>query len=403
VNNSFENPFKPGAGHRPPYLAGRDQEKMEFKALLGQTTILENAVITGLRGVGKTVLLEEFKPIAFAEDWLWVGNDLSESATLNEDSIAIRLIADISTLTMGIKVPTTSREVGFGKSSNTETAVSYQFLLGIFKQTPGLVSDKIKAVLEFSWKVLASTGKKGLLFVYDEAQNLSDHAEKDQFPLSLLLDVFQSIQRKGIPFMLVLSGLPTLFPKLVDARTFAERMFRIIFLEKLNEKDSRDAIHKPIDDKHSPIKFNEHSTSLIIKYSGGYPYFLQFICREAFDLFLQRNAMGQPASIPLEPIIRKLDRDFFAGRWARITDRQRELLVVVAFLEKDKPEFSVQEIVEASSKLEKGFSSSHASQMLNKLIELGIVFKNRHGRYSFAVPLMDEFIKRQAASPEGEF
>lgn len=62
---------------------------------------------------------------------------------------------------------------------------------------------------------------------YEEAQNLSDKAEKEQFPLSLLLDAFQSIQKKDIPFMLRLTGLPTLFPKLVDARTLAERMFRV--------------------------------------------------------------------------------------------------------------------------------------------------------------------------------
>ena len=61
---TFENPFKPGAGHRPPYLAGRTNEKSEFKRLLTQTTILENAVLTGLRGVGKTVLLDELKPRA---------------------------------------------------------------------------------------------------------------------------------------------------------------------------------------------------------------------------------------------------------------------------------------------------------------------------------------------------
>ena len=63
---------------------------------------------------------------------------------------------------------------------------------------------------------------RGLVFAYDEAQNLSDHAAKNEYPLSLLLDVFQSIQKKGIPFLLVLAGLPTLFPKLVEARTFSE-------------------------------------------------------------------------------------------------------------------------------------------------------------------------------------
>ena len=72
------NPFRPGAGHAPPYLAGREEEKKEFARLLGQSPVLDNLVLTGLRGVGKTVLLETFKPIAIQNGWLWAGTDLSE-------------------------------------------------------------------------------------------------------------------------------------------------------------------------------------------------------------------------------------------------------------------------------------------------------------------------------------
>ncbi len=393
----FENPFKPGAGHKPPYLAGRNDEKGEFKRLLKQTTILENAVITGLRGVGKTVLLEELKPAALSENWFWVGNDLSESASLHEENIAIRLISDISSLTSAIRFDIPRRKVGFGVHSTVETTVSFHVLQSIYQDTPGLVSDKLKAVLEFAWSVLSQTysEKRGVIFAYDEAQNLSDHAAKDQFPLSLLLDVFQSIQRKDIPFMLLLSGLPTLFPKLVEARTYAERMFKIIFLEKLSEKDSIDAIKKPIEAKKCPVSFTPKSTKLIVNYSGGYPYFIQFICREVYDIVIQRIAHDLDTDIPVEPILRKLDRDFFAGRWAKVTDRQRELLTVIAESKNGGSEFRVQEAVEASKQLDKSFSNSHVNQMLNKLIDSGIIYKNRHGRYSFAVPLLDKFIIRQ--------
>lgn len=393
----FDNPFKPGAGHKPPYLAGRNNEKSEFKRLLAQSTILENAVITGLRGVGKTVLLEELKPIALAEGWLWVGNDLSESASVNEDNIAIRLISDLSSLTSMIRIEIPSRKVGFGAESTSEGSVSYQRLLSVYQNTPGLVSDKIKAVLEYAWGFLSQVDKRGIIFAYDEAQNLADHATKGQFPLSLLLDVFQSIQRKGIPFMLLLSGLPTLFPKLVEARTYAERMFKIIFLEKLNEKDSIDAIKKPIEAKKCPVTFNEKSIKVIVIHSGGYPYFIQFICREVFDIIITRINNDMNMDIDVEPILRKLDRDFFAGRWAKVTDRQRELLTVIAESRKGSTEFSVQEAVEASKQLDKSFSNSHVNQMLNKMIDSGIIYKNRYGRYSFAVPLMDKFILRQKA------
>ena len=76
----------------PPYLAGRKSEQDEMRGLLKQRTILSNLVLTGLRGVGKTVLLETFKPLAQMNGWLWAGNDLSELASVTEQTMAIRLV-----------------------------------------------------------------------------------------------------------------------------------------------------------------------------------------------------------------------------------------------------------------------------------------------------------------------
>ena len=98
----FTNPFRPGAGHQPPYLAGRVEERGEFLRLLDQDTILENLTLTGLRGVGKTVLLESFKPYAIERKWHWIGTDLNESASISEDNIAIRLCTDLSKVTSSL-------------------------------------------------------------------------------------------------------------------------------------------------------------------------------------------------------------------------------------------------------------------------------------------------------------
>lgn len=397
IKNQFPNPFRPGAGHRPPYLAGRTQETAEFARLLEQTTILENLVLTGLRGVGKTVLLEDFKPLAFQKKWLWAGADLSEAASLSEERIAIRLMTDLSIVTsaMTLQFPN-EYPIGFRPPATTERPLSLAYLEGVYHQAPGLVADKLRAVLEFVWSVIRQTEHRGIIFAYDEAQNLSDHADDQQYPLSLLLDVFQSIQAKDIPFMLVLTGLPTLFPKLVDARTFAERMFRVVVLRRLDESASRDAILKPIEAAECPIRLRDKSVDLIVSQSGGYPYFIQFICKEVFDAFLQKLGEDADPVVPMNEITRKLDDDFFAGRWSRVTDRQRELLWVVAQLETCDEEFTVQDIVAESKKtLAKGFSSSHANQILNTLSTAGLVYKNRHGRYSLAVPLLANYIRRQ--------
>ena len=397
--SKFTNPYRPGAGHMPTYLAGREHEKTEFSRLLGQNTIFENLILTGLRGVGKTVLLETLKPIAIREKWLWVGTDLSEAASLSESNIATRMMSDLALVTSSIVIG--KRELpgsmGFLPTQPNEEDITLNFetLTQIFNRTPGLSSDKIKAVLEIVWNAIDSCGFKGVVFAYDEAQNMSDHAAKEQYPLSTMLDVFQSIQKKGIRFMLCLVGLPTLFPKLVDSRTFSERMFHVLTLDRLNDQDSRDAIKKPISDSKCPVHFSDSGIDAIVAASGGYPYFIQFICRELFDAYLQ-NGKG----VPVTEAARKLDSDFFMGRWSRATDRQRELLWVVASLENCDGEFTVQEVSEMSAKLlEKRFSPSQISQMFSKLSDAGLVYKNRHGKYVFAVPLLGQFVKRQMELP----
>jgi hypothetical protein len=364
---------------------------------------MENLVLTGLRGVGKTVLVETFKPRAIQAGWLWASADLSESASISEKALAERILADLALITSSLTVEVIEPRQPIGFTAPIEAkqvSLSHDVLKTIFDSTPGLTADKIKTTLEFAWEHLRKQGQHRVIFAYDEAQNLSDHASKDQFPLSVLLDVFQSIQKKGIPFMLVLSGLPTLFPKLVDARTFAERMFRVMTLTKLSEDESKEAVLKPIEIAGCPVSLTPQSVEVICRESGGYPYFIQFICREVFDVFVQQHADDEQASVPVEPIKRKLDADFFAGRWAKITDRQRELLWVVAHLEHPDEEFTIQELTaKAKALLPKSFSASHANQMLASLSERGMIYKNRLGKYSFAVPLLGRFILRTYELP----
>lgn len=404
ARHAYRNPYMPGAGHPPPFLAGRDDEQQEFLKLLRQDTILENVVLTGLRGVGKTVLLgERFKALAIEQGWLWASNDLSEAASVTEASLAVRLMTDLSLAASGLTmdVPAT-RGMGFHFSQTTIETISLSFegLVEVYNTTPGLVSDKIKAVLLHAWSFLRTSEQK-LVFAYDEAQNLSDHVDDGQFPLSVLLDVFQSIQSQGIPFMLVLTGLPTLFPKLVEARTYAERMFHVMTIGRLTDEACREAVTVPmqraIESGELDFGLSEESVQMVITESAGYPYFIQFICREVFDVFLQNLARSTvPGEVPFNVIQHKLDADFFSGRWAKVTDRQRDLLWVVAMLPSADDEFTIQEIVR-ESKLHppiKPFKSSSVNQIFLLLAQQGLIYKNRFGKYSFAVPLMGNFIRR---------
>ncbi len=393
----FKNPFRPGAGHMPLHLAGRTASIAEFQNLLRQDVILQNPLITGLRGVGKTVLLEKLKPITISEGWLWVGGEeLSEAVSVSEDNLVIRLLTDLSVITSGISqsLPDDARP-GFAGNPPKTVVWNYQKLMEVYSDTPGLHSDKLKAVLEPIAVVVRSLGKKGIVFAYDEAQNLADNAGKDRYPMSLLLDVFQSLQRKGMPFLLALTGLPTMQTRLTEARTYTERMFHAIVLNRLSPEETREAIERPIQICNCPYPFDDVSIDTVRKISGGYPYFIQFICKEAYDTWVQQHKThGKLSAIPVDEILHKLDANFFGARWGLVTDRQRDLLRVIAQMQTGG-EFTVNDIVTASEEfLARPFSASRVSAILTSLIKLGLVFRNRHGRYCFAVPMFEEFILR---------
>jgi len=398
VIEAFKNPFRPGAGQKPPHLAGRVVERETFTALLDQDVVFKNLILTGLRGTGKTVLLETFKPIAIQRQWLWVGADMSEAASVSEETLATRLLTDLAVATSQIIV-SKKQLAGFNIGvPGADIALDFSLLINFFLQQPGLIEDKLKATLEWVWGfVKLNPNIKGIVFAYDEAQNMSDQGKKNQYPLGVLLDTFQSIQRKDVPFLLILTGLPTLFPKLVDSRTYSERMFEIIELPRLSDSESREAITKPLVDEQCPVSFNEEYIKRIIKESGGYPYFIQFICREVFDSYLTQAAQGNDSPrIPIQEIVAKLDTVFFAGRWNKITDRQRQLLAVVSQLSNYGAEFSIQEVVaQAKKSLSNPISSSHMNQMFSTLTTAGLMYKTRYGKYTLGIPLLGEFIRRQ--------
>lgn len=397
IAKPLPNPFRPSAGHVPPHLAGREPEIVAFERILAQDVILKNVILTGLRGVGKTVLMEDkYKPLAQKGGWLWVGSDFAEATFLSEEQFCTRLLTDLSVFTSQLMFTQISQPFGFEKPSSTKQALDFDYLATYFEGVPGLRVDKLKATLELVWRVMVENGHHGIVFAYDEAQVVRDRADKEEYPLAMMLETFQSLQRKGVRFMLLLTGLPTLFPKLVAARTYAERMFSIQELGRLTPEASRKAIEMPLSkEAYSRWRFSEEGVQRIIEVSDGYPYFIQFLCKETYDF---RQFDPDEESIPIDAILRKLDTDFFAGRWEGLTDRQRDFLLCIAQLPRADMEFSISDVVAASREIKtnvKPFTAGDISQMVPRLIDKGLLFKNRFGKYSFAIPLFARFIERR--------
>ncbi len=392
----IENPFRPGAGHQPPVLGGRQDELEFFRRSLRQKVITENVLITGLRGFGKTVLMEHLKSAAREHYWLWAGVDLSESSSLTEERLALRILTDVASALARTAQSEESDRANSAAgnelaiSQNEKHAEVFDQLKSVYERAPGLPSDKLKAALSTALSIVAKSRMSGLAFMYDEAQCLSDHAEDDQFPMSMLIETIAALQKQdGVaPCILVLSGLPSVHDALTETRTYTERMFRVLRLERLTRTETASAIVSPLSKLSPPLHPSKGVIAKAIDLSGGYPYLIQFFGKELVDGLLKNGGFLSEQDFPEPDVIDRLDAGLFGARWNKTTDKQREFLRFVAMRPNDDlPDFSASEISHISH-----FTNGQASQLLHALTDKGLVYRSRHGRYAFTVPMSEKMI-----------
>ena len=272
------NPFRPGNGVAPPYLAGRDVLLGEFERYLGETHPPHaNWTLTGIRGTGKTVLLGEFATRGERAGWLCLGRELSDRHR-DDARLADAIADDCAAL-----VRRCSALAGLGDA--IERAWQYvrprRLSVGEVGYEPAYeaeshdAAETIRAALSALDGALAQTDVPGVLFLYDEAHLLGDDRRQDRYPLSSLLAGFGQAQRTSSRVRLVLCGLPTLSLNLKRARTYAERMFRHVVIGHLERGDAWDALGIPLSG--SGRAFDLPLVGEIVERTGGYPYFLQFV------------------------------------------------------------------------------------------------------------------------------
>lgn len=392
----IENPYRPGAGHPPPYLAGRMNEQDFFRRLLRQGFTTQNILVTGLRGFGKTVLLDQLRRLAEADGWLWVGNDLSESSSLSEERLALRILTDLarafSDRMSQVAVKSTDK---LSELNANAGAMTFDALKAHYERSPGLPSDKLKAVFQRAGAVINRAQLAGLVIAYDEAQCLSDHAERNEFPMSMLIETVASLQRQdgSTPCLLVLSGLPQVFEQLTETRTYTERMFHVMTLDRLSRQDSNLAIRSPLSKLSPPLHATEGVIEKAVDLSGGYPFLIQFFGKELVDGLMNNGGVLHEDQFPDPACMERLDAGLFAARWNKTTDRQREFLRLIAS-RGESLDFSAQEI-SARSASDAQMTNAQCSQALQALVDRGILYRTRHGRYAFTVPMSEAMILRR--------
>ena len=383
------NPYSPGSGLTPPHLVGRQAEIDSFDLVVARSRAGHHSrgmILHGLRGVGKTVLLNRFRDQADRFEWFAIELEGRSSDSGNE---AIRQKLARSLMLAGRRLQRTKHATD-GVKRALGTVRSFSLSLGVASVELGLdaatgradtgqIEIDFEELVEDLAPALKETRSAFALFI-DEMQDL------DRELLVALLAAQHRAGQKDWPFFIFGAGLPSLPSKLSEARSYAERLFNYREIGALDLSAAESALSVPAG-RHG-IEFAPSAIKAITGAARGYPYFLQTYGQAAWDIADERIISGDDAEAAIVDGNAQLDMGFFPARWDRATPAERVYLRVMAQDGEDGSKTSA--LAERLSV--KPASLSPARQ---NLIDKGIIFMPERGRVAFTVPNMASFIQRQ--------
>ena len=382
------NPYSPGAGTPPPALVGRDTERTNFDVAIRRLALgrpARSLMLTGLRGVGKTVLLYEFGQIARSHSWIHQHLEAAED-TQFEAAIATLARKSLLQLSVGARLADrTQQALGVLKSFqlrwNLPDGGSLDFTID---PVPGRadsgaldedLADLLSAVAE-----MAKGAQKGVLFTLDEVQ----YVPKPQ--LGALIVGLHRISQNQLPLMVAGAGLPSLPALAGEAKSYAERLFAFSDMGSLTEGEAQTALTTPAEAEG--VMWESDALSLVIDRTEGYPYFLQEFGKQTWDAAQDGNTISRAAVENAVPIaIDELDSGFFRVRIDRTTDTERAYLRAMATLG-DGP-YNSGEVAAGLGK-----TTQQVGPVRDNLIKRGLCYSPRHGVIAFTVPMFDQFVRR---------
>lgn len=382
------NPFAPGAGRRPPQLVGRDAEIEAFAKVVARTRRgLGNRgmVLSGLRGVGKTVLLNALREHAERMGWLVVSLEGQRSDQADID-VRRRLARELVVAARRLNPPTRSerfrRAMGSIESFKLQvgvTGVSLDVEPAKGRADSGDLETDLSELVEDLADALAADGLGFGLFI-DEMQDLST------LTLATVLTAQHAASQRDRPFYVIGAGLPSLPAVLTAARSYAERLFDYRRVGPLDPSAARQALAEPIT--RLGARFEPAALDLLTDTAQGYPYFLQEYGQAVWDIAPAVPFTLDDAKVAIAEGTNRLDDGFFRARWDRATAAERKLLRAMA-ADGDAGSSSG----DVATRLGKPISAIGPARA--KLIAKGLIYAPEHGRIAYTVPGMATFIDRQ--------
>jgi Cdc6-like AAA superfamily ATPase len=382
------NPYTPGAGTPPPELAGRDELRETVRIALERVLAgrpSKSILMVGLRGVGKTVLLDKLRQDAEARGMQTLRVEAPEGRSLpailapqlrqallklcrNEHAkdLAQRALRGLAGFARALKV----------KFDDIEVGLDFEPELGLADN--GDLEHDLQALLEVAGAAAKKANTALVMFV-DELQ----YVEEEQLA-SLITALHRTVQR-SLPVVLVGAGLPQLPGKMGRAKSYAERLFDFPQIGPLSEAAARLALSKPAEDEG--VKIQPEALDRIIQETRGYPYFLQEWGKHAWDIAEGSPIMLSHVEEATSTVIAALDESFFRVRFDRLTPSEKKYLRAMAELGSGPHRSG-----DIAEQLGRGVTSLGPTR--SQLILKGMIWSPSHGDTAFTVPLFDEFMKR---------
>jgi len=384
----LRNPFSPGAGSPPPELVGRDPILEQTRILLGRTKLKrseKSILLTGLRGVGKTVLLNEIERLAKAEGYRTI---LIEA--LEDKPLGPLIAPHLRTLLFDL-----DRMAGAGDKAKRGLRVLRSFIgalkVSVGDVTFGLDIDPQEGTadsgdLEIDLPSLfvavaeaAEERKSAIAILIDELQYFTTKE------LGALIMAMHRIQQLQLPLVLLGAGLPILPGLAGQAKSYAERLFGFPEVGALSEEDAIKALRDPA--LAANVVFEADALFEIYRVTKGYPYFLQEWGYQAWNLASSSPITVRVVRDATEHVTRRLDQNFFRVRFDRLTPSEKNFLRAMARF--GPGAHRTGEIADAL-----GQKVTSLGPVRAKLIRKGMVYSPAYGDLAFTVPLFDEFMVR---------
>jgi AAA ATPase domain len=380
-----DNPYTPGAGRKPPYLAGRDRDLEEFGSLieiLASGGAERSRIFYGLRGVGKTVLLMELDLLASEAGWATtdvqeVGSQPDFRSTFAQ--MAARLLREMSRRhRIRDRV---ERALGVVKAFSVVAPGGVQLKLDV-DAVAGVADsgDPEQDLVELLREIgqAAASAQSGALFLIDEMHNL------DAASLAAVCMAFQAVSRDGLPVALAAAGLPDLQVRLMRAKPYADRLFEYRELGRLRDPEARVALVKPAS--LLGVEFAADAAAEVVRLATGYPYFLQEYGRELWNAAESSPITTADVDEVRDLVQEQLARTFYGTRFEMASDAEQRYLATMASL--GDPPYATAEVARAWGAENQRQTSPHRDSLIQK----GLIWSPRRGQVDFTVPLFGEFL-----------